>query len=287
VRPQNLISAEVPEGFLLTTAVVKAGAGARASGIPHAHPEPMIAWAHRGASELHLDGHVWLLTPGQGVIVPPEVVHAAIVFPQSILCCTYIADIAGTGSIAGTDRIVENPTPERYASATACAAQWQQVRAVRTEPVWRDLLVHLADQHMPRQRRLLAQQLVLDMLEQESAPAIVVPMPKDPRIADLARYLRENPHAEDTVEVLAVRFSFSARTINRAFVAELGMPLSRWRALVRIAWSVKLLSEGIPIGVVAHRVGFATASAFGTAFRRILGVSPSQYGARAEELMSA
>jgi AraC-like DNA-binding protein len=43
--------------------------------------------------------------------------------------------------------------------------------------------------------------------------------------------------------------------------------------------AARLLLEGATVSAVAHRVGYRNSSAFGRAFRRSLGMTPSQYHA--------
>ncbi|GAA3116685.1 hypothetical protein GCM10020001_040500 [Nonomuraea salmonea] len=71
----------------------------------------------------------------------------------------------------------------------------------------------------------------------------------------------------------------SARTISRAFNAETGTSFARWVAAVRAQHAVELLTRGWPVEVVAERVGYRSASAFGAAFRRTTGLTPGAFRA--------
>ncbi|XVQ14218.1 helix-turn-helix transcriptional regulator [Spirillospora sp. CA-255316] len=72
----------------------------------------------------------------------------------------------------------------------------------------------------------------------------------------------------------------SPRTITRAFNAETGTSFARWVAAVRAQHAVELLSRGWEVDVVAGRVGYRSASAFGVAFRRTTGLTPGAFRAR-------
>ncbi|MFC5122688.1 helix-turn-helix domain-containing protein [Pseudoclavibacter helvolus] len=72
----------------------------------------------------------------------------------------------------------------------------------------------------------------------------------------------------------------SARTITRQFQTETGLGFSRWLAASRIQRSIVLLTDGESIDDVAAAVGFRSASAFGTAFRRVTGTSPGRFRAQ-------
>jgi AraC-like DNA-binding protein len=57
------------------------------------------------------------------------------------------------------------------------------------------------------------------------------------------------------------------------------MTLREWRTAQRMTVAARLLLEGATVSAVAHRVGYRNSSAFGRAFRRSLGMTPSQYHA--------
>jgi AraC-like DNA-binding protein len=69
----------------------------------------------------------------------------------------------------------------------------------------------------------------------------------------------------------------AGRTLARLFEAETGLSFGRWRTNVRLRAAMLLLAEGEPVAVVAHRVGYATPSAFVAAFRRQLGATPGAF----------
>jgi AraC-like DNA-binding protein len=49
--------------------------------------------------------------------------------------------------------------------------------------------------------------------------------------------------------------------------------------MVRIAASLRLLAQGMDVGLVASEVGYRSLSAFVVAFRRDLGCTPGRYAA--------
>ena len=51
--------------------------------------------------------------------------------------------------------------------------------------------------------------------------------------------------------------------------------LMRWRMLLA---GDKLANSGDPISVIAPSLGYESESAFSTAFKRVMGCSPRQYG---------
>ncbi len=73
----------------------------------------------------------------------------------------------------------------------------------------------------------------------------------------------------------AVRLHTTAKTLQRDFLREYGVPWSTWRTRTRLQASLALLGRR-PVGEVAHRVGYSSASAYVSAFRRAYGTTPGQ-----------
>lgn len=85
----------------------------------------------------------------------------------------------------------------------------------------------------------------------------------------------EKPH---TVASLSKRASMSARTFARRFVEETGRTPMQWVTDQRVLYARTLLEEtDLDIDRVADRSGFGTATLLRHHFRRIIGVTPSDY----------
>ncbi len=85
----------------------------------------------------------------------------------------------------------------------------------------------------------------------------------------------EKPH---TVNTLAKRASMSARTFARRFVEETGRTPMQWVTDQRVLYARRLLEEtDLDIDHVADRSGFGTATLLRHHFRRVIGVTPSDY----------
>ncbi len=85
----------------------------------------------------------------------------------------------------------------------------------------------------------------------------------------------DKPH---TVATLAKRASMSARTFARRFVDETGRTPMQWVTDQRVLYARRLLEEtDLDIDRVADRSGFGTATLLRHHFRRIIGVTPSDY----------
>jgi len=86
------------------------------------------------------------------------------------------------------------------------------------------------------------------------------------------------PGRKWTLEALARVAGLSWSSFAVRFKACVGEPamdyLTRWRMMIA---SDRLANGGMPIAVVAPSVGSKSESAFGAAFKRVMGYSPRQF----------
>src|SRR3984893_16209490 len=94
-------------------------------------------------------------------------------------------------------------------------------------------------------------------------------------------WLLTNLHKPHTVATLATRAHMSARTFARRFVEETGRTPMQWVTDQRVLYARGLLEEtDLDIDRIAEGSGFGTATLLRHHFRRIIGVTPSDYRRR-------
>ena len=138
------------------------------------------------------------------------------------------------------------------------------LQAVRDCPLRRDHAEH---------RRLV--DVLGDRLALAPAAPELLPLPTDPRAAALAATLRADPGDTAPLRRLAAGTGAGQRTLERLFLAETGMTISRWRQRLRLLRALELLATGQSVTAVAAAVGYATPSAFTAMYRAHLGTTPS------------
>ena len=90
-----------------------------------------------------------------------------------------------------------------------------------------------------------------------------------------------NLDAPHTVGSLAARATMSARTFARRFVEETGRTPMQWVTDQRVLYARRLLEEtDLDVDRVADKAGFGTATLLRHHFRRVVGVTPSDYRRR-------
>ena len=103
-----------------------------------------------------------------------------------------------------------------------------------------------------------------------------LPTPRDSRLAAVCALLHEDPADGRTLSELGAQAGASERTLSRLFRAELHMTFPQWRTQLRLHHALILLAEDVPVTTVAHRCGWASASAFIDVFRRMFGHTPGR-----------
>jgi len=95
--------------------------------------------------------------------------------------------------------------------------------------------------------------------------------------------IHEMPGKRWTVAQLANEVGLSRATFARHFAAQIGEPplayLTKWRMAIATQW---LHTSNEPLAIIAERVGYDSAFAFATAFKRARGESPGQYRSRVQ-----
>ncbi|GAA4535134.1 AraC family transcriptional regulator [Amycolatopsis samaneae] len=105
---------------------------------------------------------------------------------------------------------------------------------------------------------------------------------EDPEVGVALRLLHETPARAWTVTDLAAGAGMSRAAFARRFTAVVGEPPIAYLTGWRIELAADLLREtGLTVGAIARKVGYVNAFALSVAFKRLRGLSPSEY--RAEQ----
>ena len=109
----------------------------------------------------------------------------------------------------------------------------------------------------------------------------------DQQMSAAIHAMHDDPAHPWTLQELAGRIGMSRSTFALKFKETVGASpieyLTRWRMLLA---GDRLANSGDPVSVIALSLGYESESAFSTAFKRVMGCSPRQYG-RGRNLVSA
>ena len=123
-------------------------------------------------------------------------------------------------------------------------------------------------------KRLFA--VLIDQVAHQRELPLFIPALNTPLTQRVAQALGSDPSDTPRIRDLAAELAVSDRTIERAFLADAGLTLGEWRQRSRISRAIALLAGGDDVKDVALEVGYATPSAFVTAFKRYVGVTPGR-----------
>ena len=101
---------------------------------------------------------------------------------------------------------------------------------------------------------------------------------RDPLVGKVLRMIHHDPAAPWTVATLAAAAGVSRAALARRFTELVGEPPMSFLAGWRLAVAADLLREpDATVGAVARQVGYGSAFALSTAFKRVRGISPSDH----------
>jgi len=118
--------------------------------------------------------------------------------------------------------------------------------------------------------------LALGEIERSTVLPIDLPLPTDFRLRRVIDALREQPNNTNSLVQWAQIGNVSDRTLARLFRKETGLSFRQWRQQARLSAAMRALSAGKTPAKAAAIAGFESQSAFGAAFRKTFGFTPSQ-----------
>ncbi|WP_256138511.1 AraC family transcriptional regulator [Komagataeibacter swingsii] len=223
---------------------------------PHCHADlgQLLATTH-GVIRVTTEENQWLVPPGRALLLPPGVVHAVHSPKESRLRAVLIAP-----------QMCRDFLPACRIIALTTLLQ-ELIDAVARCP---------ADYPVPSPAsRMVA--VLLDQIALAHSEPLGVPRPSDTRLRRVTDALMASPADGRSLSEWQNVAGASSRTLARLFEVETGMSFSHYRRQVQMQAAIGMLASGLPVGEVAHTLGYSTASAFAFAFRKALGSPPSRF----------
>lgn len=97
---------------------------------------------------------------------------------------------------------------------------------------------------------------------------------------DVTNYLIENFKNEITLDDLAKNFSLDKRYLIRVYKKKTGFTPIRFLINYRLEYACILLKQDVPINEIAYECGFNDVPNFNVRFKKIIGVTPSEFRAQ-------
>ena len=219
----------------------------------HSHQRGQLLFTQQGCTRITLDNQLCLLPPTRAAWIPCGVPHRAVMHKTVDYRSVYV-------SPALADQLPK------------------QVRVIEVSVLLRAVLEPMAmapfetDWGSGRYAHLLG--LCLDEIQQAAEQPMLLPLPRDKRLAPLLADLESLP---PTLQTLEQQIGASTKTIGRIFLRETGLGYQQWRQQWRLMRVIELLAIGRSLGYCAFELGFASDSALIAFFKGMTGTTPRGY----------
>jgi len=221
----------------------------------HQHAWGEFVYSFSGVMEVKVADHHYLAPPHYGIWLPPDLQHVGLNRLEAHHCSLYIA-------------------------RAGCSVMPRTPCALTVSPLVRALLEHLRQQP-PREAepaayaRLL--QVLVDQLALAPCAGSYLPHSEDPQLGAVLRLLQAQPGDNRSLPELAQAVHTTERTLARRALRDLGMSLAEWRQRLRVVKAMPLLDAGQTVETIALDLGYGSASAFISMFKRLMGTTPDEY----------
>lgn len=222
----------------------------------HHHHKAQLVLTLSGVVTCEVDNSVWIVPPHCAVWIPSGIPHSLKASGNIRIYCLFV------------DPDVEPALP------TQCCT-------VAVSPLLQELLLRAAsfpalyDENGPDGR--IAKVLLDQLAAAAAVEQLNFPMPRDGRLRKIASAMMADPSDRATIAEWGRRMGAAERTLARILQRETGMSFGRWRQQLQILIALQRLAEGMSVQTVALDLGYESASAFITMFRKTLGKSPGRY----------
>jgi len=222
---------------------------------PHWHARGQLVFASRGTLTVRTERRAWIVPPSRALWVPAHTVHEVHTFGEVEMRSLYVK----TASAAGMP--------------LSCAV-------LEVTPLLRELVLRasqLPAEYDEKGDDGLLMQLLIAEMRRVPRCALELPLAASADLRALCdRILAEladgRASSDERIEI-----GMSSRTLYRRFLKETGISFARWKQQARVLEAIRRLADGTPVTVVAIDLGYDSASAFSTMFRRSLGASPRAF----------
>jgi AraC-like DNA-binding protein len=221
----------------------------------HRHAWGEFVYSFSGVMEVKVAEQHYLAPPQYGMWLPPDLEHV------------------------GLNRR-EAAHSSLYVSRALCAELPTTPCALTIGPLARALLEHLRQlptgaPNNAEETRLL--RVLLDQLAHAPRAGSYLPGSDHPQLGAVLQALEAQPGDNRSLAAWADAVHTTERTLMRRCQRDLGMSLSEWRQRLRVVKTMPRLDAGQTVESIALDLGYSSASAFITMFRRLTGTTPDEF----------
>ncbi|HIE5097706.1 helix-turn-helix transcriptional regulator [Stenotrophomonas maltophilia] len=244
---------DIPRGVVVTANDYAAGSSFPA----HMHRRGQFAFASCGTISVDTPQGRWLVPPRRACWVPAGVSHGMTMCGPVTMLNAFISQEAAAA--------------EELPSTCCVYGVSELLRQLLEEAIDVPAMYDIEGRAGKLMSLLIAEIASMPPL------SLHAPLPRDARLARACRKLFNQPSIAVGLDMVAAEAGMSRRTFTRLFREQTGVSFAEWRQQVCLLIAIERLGAGQPVTRVALDLGYASASAFSSAFRRVLGETPSRY----------
>lgn len=226
----------------------------------HSHDWHQLIYASRGVMTVNTLTGSWVVPPRRAVWVPAKIEHevemSASVSVRTLYLRTGLSDVL---------------------PKNCCVVS---VSPLLRELILRTVEVGMLNRNVPTHKHLI--DVILDQFRALPTVPLNLPMPADARALRVAEIVRQSPGDAKSLDHLSKKIGASKRTIERLFQTETEMTFGKWRQQLRMLHALRLLAAGESVTSAALEVGYDSTSAFISAFKSAVGITPGRYYAEGQ-----
>lgn len=220
---------------------------------PHQHPWGQLSYAIEGVLQVETADGCFLAPPERAVWVPAGLQHSIHNIGPAQMRSLYVQ--AGTPGLPARCLVLDIAPLLRELVLAVCGLP---ERYAEDGPAGRLVAV------------------TLDQLAVAPPAALDLPLPTDARLRKLCAALQAEPADPRTWAQWGEAVGLSERSLVRLFQSQTGLTPGAWRRRLRLLLALGPLAAGTKVAAVAAECGYASPSAFITAFSAEFGLTPTQ-----------
>lgn len=221
----------------------------------HEHDCAQLLHCLTGVVRVDTASGCWVVPPGRGVWLPAGIRHSLRI----------------TGNVAARTLFID-PLARADLPATC--------QIVQITPLLRELILTcltLPESYSPGSRDERVYELILDEIRMMPVLPFHLPEPESEPLRTLCQQIQRSSGESWSSTQAAGMVGMSERTLNRHFQQQTGLSYSEWVRRARLLEALVRLAQGQSVLRVALDLGYGSHSAFTAMFRRVMGISPSDY----------
>ncbi|WP_417805969.1 AraC family transcriptional regulator [Thalassospira lucentensis] len=213
-----------------------------------------LGYALRGVMDVHVDGRHLLCPPRFATWIPANALHSC----RNRQNCEFVSV---------------------YIDSSLCADMPKHPCTLVLSPLIKSILADFASREVtvpetPQDHRLV--RVLMDQLIIAPRKKSYLPTSDEPDLKPVIDALLASPGDRRSLGDWAMLLGVTERTLSRRFHREIGLSFSEWRQRLKLVASLSMLEDGMSVTRISQELGYNSASAFISMFKRLSGASPLQ-----------